>query len=366
MTRTRIGARTGPRPDRRRLSTAALSTGLLALVLLTGGCGAGQSSGSEATSDATSDAAAPGAAPAEDAPAEDGSTASGSEAVGADAGSGTGGARAVAGAPPAPGAPVAAIQRAIISTGTVDLETDDVAATLADVQRVTDRVGGQVTERSAETDDRGGGGGGGGGGGADDPGLVRARVVLRVPAERFGQVMADLEATAGLLGSDTTSQDVTTQLVDTDARVEVARRSIDRVAVLLDRAESISDVVAVEAQLARREADLASLLQQQTYLGDQSSLSTITVSLERSRSASRPEPREQADAGFLAGLSTGWDALSGATVVALTVLGAVLPWLVLALLAGLPGAALARSLRRRTATGSGGAGAPAGSAGPTT
>ena len=51
----------------------------------------------------------------------------------------------------------------------------------------------------------------------------------------------------------------------------------------------------------------------------------------------------------VAGLRDGWDALSGFGTAAATVAGALLPWAVVALVVGVPGLALTRRLRRRTA-----------------
>ena len=160
-------------------------------------------------------------------------------------------------------------QASIISTGTVSLRADDVGDARFEVQKVVDRVGGQVTDSETRT---------------DDDGAVRtARLVLRVPSAEFTETMDALEKVADLEASSTTSEDVTTQVVDTNVRIRVQRQSIARIEQLLDRAGSIRDIVAVERQLTDREARLNSLLRQQAYLADQTSLSTITVHLQRHR-----------------------------------------------------------------------------------
>ncbi len=104
---------------------------------------------------------------------------------------------------------------------------------------------------------------------------------------------------------------------------------------LLDRAGSIRDIVAVERQLTDREARLNSLLRQQAYLADQTSLSTITVHLQR-HPVDEPEEEDGED-GFLAGLSAGWAALGTVAVGLATVAGALLPFLGVALVLGVPG-----------------------------
>ena len=127
------------------------------------------------------------------------------------------------------------------------------------------------------------------------------------------------------------SEDVTTKVLDNEARVRAAERAIRQIEVLLGRANALRDIIAIESDLARRQADLDSLKSQQAWLEDQTSLSTINVQLSRPGAAPPEEAR-----GFLAGLGSGWDAMRTSSVVLLTVLGAVLPFAVLVALVGVP------------------------------
>ncbi|MBC7277884.1 DUF4349 domain-containing protein [Nocardioides sp.] len=206
-------------------------------------------------------------------------------------------------------APEQAVEKAsIISTGSVSLRAKDVAKIRSRVQHITDRYSGQVTQQ--ETSD------------SDDDGPSHARMVLRIPSKSFDAAMADLEETATLVDSSTTTTDVTTEVVDTEVRVKNARTSIERIRTLLSRADAIGDVIAIESELARREADLDSLLAQQAALEDQTSLSTITVSIDRAG----PGGSSGDGPGFLAGLSAGWDALGASARVLAVAFGAILPW----------------------------------------
>lgn len=218
---------------------------------------------------------------------------------------------------------------AIIATGSVALTAADVADARADAQRVAERHGGDVTDAQTSTD--------------DDGDVRSTHLVLRVPSGAFAAVIGELEGIGTLVESSTTSEDVTQQVVDTDARVESQRASIDRLRLLLSRAEKLGDVISIESELSRREADLDSLLQQQAYLADQTSLSTITVTIERSGTGRSTSD----DAGFLAGLGAGWDALTGFALGLATVAGALLPWTPVIALVGVPLWLLAR--RRRSA-----------------
>ncbi|GGR72158.1 lipoprotein [Nocardioides luteus] len=202
----------------------------------------------------------------------------------------------------------AVVKASIISTGSVSLSAKDVGKTRTQVQRVSDKYAGQVTEQ--ETSE------------GDGDGPSHARMVLRIPSKSFTDAMSDLEDAATLLDSNTTSTDVTTEVVDTEVRVKNARSSIERIRTLLSRAEAIGDVISIESELARREADLNSLLAQQAALEDQTSLSTITVDIDRAG----PGGAGDEDPGFLAGLSAGWEALGGSARVLAVALGAVVPW----------------------------------------
>ncbi|MFE6506306.1 DUF4349 domain-containing protein [Nocardioides sp. NPDC057767] len=226
----------------------------------------------------------------------------------------------------------AVVEPSIISTGSVALSAKDVGKTRTQVQHVSDKYAGQVTEQ--ETSD------------SDDDGPRYARMVLRIPSKSFDDAMADLEDTATLVDSSTTATDVTTQVVDTEVRVKNARTSIERIRTLLARAERIGDVISIESELARREADLNSLLAQQAALEDQTSLSTITVSIDRAG----PGGSSDDDPGFLAGLSAGWDALGASARVLAVALGAIIPWTPVLLLLAAPVWLLSRRRRQVVAT----------------
>ncbi|NYI99914.1 hypothetical protein HNR19_000613 [Nocardioides thalensis] len=234
----------------------------------------------------------------------------------------------------AAGAPKEApdVEKAIISTGNVALESKDVEKAAFDVQQVVDEHGGEITDHKTST---------------DDEGEVRhARMVIRVPAEKFHAAFADLEQAADLTSSSSTSEDVTTQVIDNQVRIRAQRRSIQRIEVLLDRAQSIRDIMSIETQLTRRQADLDSLEQRQAYLQDQTSMSTITVSIERTAEEPRTE-KEEDESGFVAGLSDGWDGLKAFGTWTGERAGNLLPFAGIGLLIGVPTWLLVRGAVRR-------------------
>lgn len=213
-----------------------------------------------------------------------------------------------------------AIERAVISTGAVGLRSDDVATAREDVRTLLAEYDGEVADERT-TSDR-------------DGTTASARMVLRVPSKDFAAVLTALEDVAEVTSSETTSEDVTTQVIDNRARIRAQERSIARITQLLDRAQDIADIVRIEGELTRRQADLDSLAQQQAYLTDEVSLSTITVRIEQTDE--KPAAAEPDEDGFLAGLSIGWSGLvTGVTGLA-TLAGVLLPFGLTLALVGVP------------------------------
>lgn len=227
-------------------------------------------------------------------------------------------------------------EQALIRKGSVALRADDVGRAQIEVQKVVDRYAGQVTDEKSESD--------------DDGQAAYTRMVLRVPSEDFGKAVDDLKGIAELESANTKQDDVTSEVIDVQTRMKVQKRSIARISVLFQQAQNIRDIMAIEAELSQRQADLEALEQQAAYLANQTSLSTIVVSIDKIPEKGKTGPKDEDDAGFVAGLSAGWGALSTFAVGLATAVGALLPWLVVLGLVGIPSLLLVRSLRRRTST----------------
>lgn len=234
------------------------------------------------------------------------------------------------GAADAPARPPAETQ-AIISTGTISLTDEDVTKARLDVKKLVDTYGGQITDEETAVDDEGK--------------TQSSRMVLRIPSNRFEDAMKALEGVAKVESSSQTAKDVTTKVIDNEVRVRAQEKSLARIEALLAQAQTLPEIISIESQLARRQADLDSLKSQQSYLKDQTSLSTINVYLEQTEK--RERKKDDDDSGFLAGLDAGWSGLVKTATAAATVAGAVLPFAVVLAVLGVPIALLVRRTVRR-------------------
>jgi hypothetical protein len=220
-------------------------------------------------------------------------------------------------------------QRAVISTGHIELTGDDVAAARDRVDAVLAREQGRIADENTETDERGN--------------VTSAHLVLRVPSADFDDTMSALAGVATLRSSTRKAEDVTTQVIDTDARIAAQRAGVQRLRHLVSRAANLPALLAVERELTARQGELESLLQQRAYLADRTSLATITIDITRHVA---PSPAKRSTGGFIGGLDHGWHALVAVVVGLLVALGTVLPFAVAVALVGVPVWLVVRRSRR--------------------
>ncbi|HET6531914.1 MAG TPA: DUF4349 domain-containing protein [Actinoplanes sp.] len=200
-------------------------------------------------------------------------------------------------------------QRAIVYTGSITVRVENVAVAAARAAGFATAAGGFVGQDNRSSGD-----------GAD-----QASLTLRVPAEKFTAVVDQLAGLGTEEARGLSTEDVTEETIDLDARIAVQQARVDSGRRLLAQAKSLNDLVMLEREVATRESDLASLQAKKRRLADLTALSTITAVLL--------DPQADTGAGdgppgFLAGLQGGWSALLASLAVLVTVLGAVLPWLI--------------------------------------
>jgi hypothetical protein len=167
--------------------------------------------------------------------------------------------------------------------------------------------------------------------------------------DRLDAVTDEIGRFGAVTDRSSTTEDATARVSDIDGRVAAQQASVTRVRILLDKARTVGEIVSIESELARREADLESLQRRQAALKDQTALSTVDVWLRPSPVAGG-NPTEPT--GFLGGLAAGWSGLRTIGVVLAAAVGFVLPLTpVLAVLVGLGflGRRIVRNRRARAA-----------------
>ncbi|MET8244053.1 DUF4349 domain-containing protein [Streptomyces sp. NPDC005202] len=201
----------------------------------------------------------------------------------------------------------------IIRTASLTVQVKDVPKALDTARTTAENAGGYVGDETMTRDAKG---------------HERTRVVLRVPTDKYVEVLADLEGTGKLIERTAKAQDVTDQVVDVESRI-TSQRAGARVRELMDKATRLSDVVELEGELSSRESALEALLVRQASLKDRTSLATITLSLSETP-VRKAAPDDQP--GFVDALAGGWHVFVTVVRWIALALGAVLPFAVAAAL----------------------------------
>ncbi|MGZ0151719.1 DUF4349 domain-containing protein [Kribbella sp. WER1] len=223
--------------------------------------------------------------------------------------------------------------RAIVKTGSLTVEGDDVSAMRQKAVAAVAGLDGQVASEDTGSD--------------QDGNITRSNLVLKVPTKSFEDAIQQLSQLGKRLQVHQESEDVTEQVVDVASRVESQRASLDRMRALMTKANTIGDIVSVESELTRRESDLEALLAKQKNLSQQTDLATLTLTLTEKGKPAPAEPKK--DTGFVAGLKGGWHAFTAVFSALATAAGALLPFLILLAIIAVPLWRFRHKLRRQPA-----------------
>jgi Domain of unknown function (DUF4349) len=207
------------------------------------------------------------------------------------------------------------IDRQVIRTGFMSMRVEDVRGSAFDVHALVTKNQGVISSEDLQS--------------GDD--YTYATITAQIPADRLDTFIEEVSALGTVDSITVSAQDVTSQVVDLDARITALQTSIDRLTELLAQASRIEDLLAIETQLAQRQSELDALTAQRTWLGDQVAMSTLSVSL------SPLTQTTDIDApGFWSGLQSGWAAFVSLIMVAITALGFFLPFLAILAIIAIP------------------------------
>ena len=172
-------------------------------------------------------------------------------------------AMADSGAAGSPGGTLQLADRKIISTGNITVEVDDVESSVMAVEAIVDGMGGYVEVLSRS--------------GGDD--FSRASLTIRVPQGHFASAYDRIRDLGEVLNEHQGSEDVSEQFIDLEARLNSALREEQSYLSLLGRTSNVSEVLAIERELARVRADIERYQGQLDFLSRRVDLSTIYVEL---------------------------------------------------------------------------------------
>lgn len=131
---------------------------------------------------------------------------------------------------------------------------------------------------------------------------------LRVPQEKYTELMTWLQELGEVTSTQERVSNITLQYAETKIRMENLQKQITRLQELLEEAESIEDIIALESQLTNVTGELEYVTAQLNRMDHDVSYSTVNVSLQEMRTASDPLPTKERSFGqrMADALGEGW------------------------------------------------------------
>ena len=154
------------------------------------------------------------------------------------------------------------IEQKIIKEGNLRFETNDLTVTYTQIQNAV-----KSNNASIQNDTEG-----------KDYGTVFRKLIIRVPSKNFDPFLTQISKGVSYFDNkEITSQDVTTEFIDIEARLKAKKVLESRYMELLKKANKVSEMLEIEAQLSAIREEIEAKQGQLNYMQNQVSLSTITV-----------------------------------------------------------------------------------------
>jgi hypothetical protein len=230
------------------------------------------------------------------------------------------------------GHPAALQQRKIIFNATIALRVDDLGEAANLLFRLVEQAGGYISSSKTH----------------GNAGSARSSEwTMRIPGGRFSGFTNNVAALGEVVTNSMTSQEVTAEFHDLDARIRNKQQEEKRLQEYLDKSTAkLEDILKVEREITRVRGEVESMQGRMRVLADLTSLSTVTVRM--SEVVDFVPPVLASEPTFGDQIASTWQATVdsmadfGQAMILLAI--KVVPWLVLF---GLPAVLILTLIRRR-------------------
>ena len=155
-----------------------------------------------------------------------------------------------------------AIQQKIVKTGNLRFETKDLNDTYNQILKSVKANGGSIQNDSEGKNDE----------------TVFRNLVVRIPSQNFDVFIQNISKGVSYFDNkEISAEDVTAEYIDIDTRLKSKKALENRYLDLLKKANKVSEMLEIEAQLSAIREEIEAKQGQLNYLKSRISLSTITI-----------------------------------------------------------------------------------------
>lgn len=184
--------------------------------------------------------------------------------------------------------------RSIIRTANMETEVKDLKTFTSSVRTLIRQLGGYVDAEEFTIDDY----------------RKNATITLKVPVQKFEEAVNNLsEHSVAVNKIRISSQDVSAEIVDIKARLEVRSATRDRYIQLMKGAKNVEDLLRVQSEVNSIQEEIESGKSRANYLAHASAMSTINITCYQ---LLKPAPivEEKSENRIMNAFLTGWSIMS--------------------------------------------------------
>lgn len=189
--------------------------------------------------------------------------------------------------------------RKLIRTVRTQAETEDLTGVLAQLEEKLSQFGGYLQQKEIYQ-------------GSSYRGTQQrnASLVIRIPAQDLNAFLSHLSSTAHVVSASESVEDVTLHYIDVDSQLKALRTEEERLLALMEKAETLADLLAVEQRLTQVQQEIQSVTSQLKALDSQIEYATIHLSISEVVEYTPVEEEstwEKISTGFMDSLSDIWN-----------------------------------------------------------
>ena len=159
----------------------------------------------------------------------------------------------------------------IDQTGSVSIRVDSVRSASDQITAQVKKMGGFVANSTEGTSP------------GDGQEVANSALTIKVPSNHFANLVAEAKSLGELIQASTSSTDLTTEVLDTDARIGVLKQEEQQYLQILKQARTVKETLEVTKQLSAVRQDLESMMATTKNLKARAAMSTLELNLsERS------------------------------------------------------------------------------------
>lgn len=163
--------------------------------------------------------------------------------------------------------------RKLITTVNISTETDDVEGFAARIENKVNSLGGYLESSNVYTDKNYYG---------NDP-VKAASITARVPSAKLEEFLNDVESNSNITSKSRNTDDVTLEYTDTEAHERALTLERDSLERMMEKAETVEDIMAIQSQLTDVRYRLDSIHSQLRTYDNKIDYSTVYLNVEETK-----------------------------------------------------------------------------------